>query len=52
MFVIDTDYGCGIIRKGKQSKIPMPQSFPYELYQKSRSELMNIKTLTEFIDWL
>ncbi len=49
MFVIDTDCGCGIIRKGKQITIPTI-ACSYEEFEKNKSKLLNIMTVEEFLE--
>lgn len=49
MFVIDTDFGVGIIRKGNQETITIPVDLTYEYLEKNRNKLLNLKTIQEFL---
>ena len=50
IFTIDTDYGCGIIRKGNQTLISLPTIFTYQDLERNRKEWLNLKTPQEFLD--
>lgn len=50
--VVDTDNGCGIIRKGKQNtynKVPYDLARTYDFYSNNKNELMNIITVEKFL---
>jgi predicted O-methyltransferase YrrM len=50
--VVDTDNGCGIIRKGKQdvyNKVPYDLARTYDFFSNNRTELMNVISLEEFL---
>jgi len=47
MFVIDTDYGCGIIQLGKQTKANKVE-LTYNYFEKHKKELLNLITVEEF----
>lgn len=49
MFVIDTDFGVGIIRKGHQQLIEITEELTYEYLEKNRIELLNLISLEEFL---
>lgn len=55
VFVVDTDYGVGIITKGKAERIKMPDGEDWD-YNKhlvpNRKEILNLKTVNEFKQWL
>ena len=42
MSVLDTDYGVGIIRKGWQKPIQVPESATYQDFNKNRKEWLNL----------
>lgn len=50
MFVIDTDWGVGVIRKGKQEKIVIPSDVPvtYDSFVIHNAEWLNIVSVDEF----
>lgn len=48
MCVIDTDWGIGIIKKGKQSIINIPDDIDYWYFSENRKELLNLMTIDEF----
>ena len=48
MFVIDTDYGCGIIQRGKQKKLQIDKSITYENLDKNREKWLNLISVEEF----
>jgi SAM-dependent methyltransferase len=56
MFVVDTDYGCGVITKGERPvpaeklKILTPQDLTYENLVEHRKEWLNLISIPEFID--
>jgi hypothetical protein len=49
MFVIDTDYGCGVIRKGKQNLINVTEELSWELLDNNRKELLNLISVENFL---
>lgn len=54
--VVDTDWGCGIIRldsKGNlYNKIPLQECLKWEIFDKNRKEIMNIISELEFVKLL
>jgi hypothetical protein len=50
MYVVDTDWGCGIIKRGSQELYQRPEKWTWEHFQEHRDELMNVVTVEEFID--
>jgi hypothetical protein len=48
MFVIDTDYGCGIITFGSQDVLQISEELTFENYQKNRQKWMNVISVKEF----
>jgi 16S rRNA G966 N2-methylase RsmD len=49
MFVIDTDFGVGVIKKGMQQTICVPLELHYEYLENNREKCLNIKTIEEFM---
>ncbi len=52
MFVIDADNGCGIIRRGTQKIIKLPENLTYEVLDKKRKELLNLVDVNFFLKYL
>jgi len=51
MFVVDTDYGCGIIKEGSQKTIRINDiELNYHNFLIYRYEWMNIISVEKFID--
>ena len=50
MFVIDTDYGCGVIIKGKQELIKVDGELNWELLDNKRKELLNLISTEDFLN--
>jgi hypothetical protein len=50
MFVIDTDFGVGVIKKGSQTTIKIPQELTYEYLESNRKTCLNIKSIEEFME--
>ena len=51
MCVVDTDHGCGIIKKGKQivyNKASLKRCLKYNFFKMNRKELLNLITVNEF----
>ena len=48
MAVVDTDYGCGIITRGKQELIVVDKELTWELLDSNRIELLNLISIEEF----
>jgi len=49
MCVVDTDWGCGIIRVGKQDKLVLNTDAPtYEDFIKNKNEWMNVISVEQF----
>ena len=52
MCVINTDHGCGIIKRGKQKlydKAPLKECLEWEYFKKNKKELLN---LIEWNEWI
>lgn len=52
MFVVDTDYGVGIIRKGIQSVLPIDLQLNWENLVANRVEWLNLISVDRFEKWL
>lgn len=50
MYVIDTDMGCGVIRKGQQKTINVEDELTFENFCRLKQEWMNIITIQQFIE--
>ena len=48
MFVIDTDYGCGVISRGKQDTIKITDDLNWDLLNSNRGQLLNLITVDQF----
>lgn len=52
MYVIDTDWGCGVVRRGSQTTYQRPEEgWTWEHFQQHRDELMNVVTVEEFLGY-
>jgi|688.fasta_scaffold19529_5 tetratricopeptide (TPR) repeat protein len=49
MYVIDTDYGCGIIKKGSQELLPGNFDLTWDNFVKNRSEWLNLISVDRFL---
>ncbi len=52
MFVVDVDFGCGIIQKGSQPLLMTSKALVYDNFVKYRDFWMNVITEKEFEQWL
>lgn len=52
MFVVDTDFGCGIIRRGHAELLKQVKDLNYRYLELNRKEVLNLKSTKEFINWL
>ena len=50
MFVVDTDYGCGVITKGKQNLIKIYEELTWDLLDNKRKELLNLISTENFLE--
>ena len=53
IFVVDTDNGCGIIKRGKQKlykKVDIEKAKTYDYFASDRDELMNVISPDVFIE--
>ena len=50
MFVIDTDYGCGVITKGKQELLKVNEELTWELLDGNRKDLLNLISTETFLN--
>jgi len=49
MFVIDTDYGCGVIKKGYQEVISVNQDLNWQNFVSNKNYWMNIISVEQFL---
>jgi hypothetical protein len=50
MFVVDTDFGVGVIKKGKQEIIKIPSYLTYEYLEQNRNVVLNLKSVNQFLN--
>ena len=50
MFVVNTDYGCGVIRKGSQVPLAINEEINFQTFNKNRSQWLNLIEVNEFYD--
>lgn len=48
MYVVDTDWGCGVIQKGKQKPIEIKEELTYENLEKNRRGWLNLVSVDYF----
>jgi hypothetical protein len=48
MFVVDTDYGCGVIRHGRQDCIKLPEVLTYKDLELNREYMLRLITTEHF----
>lgn len=51
-FVIDSDFGVGILREGQQETLKINQPITYDDFERNKQEWMNIITVEQFNKWL
>jgi hypothetical protein len=49
MFVIDTDFGCGVIRKGRQERIQLPETLDWSTLDENRVALLGLISVDEWL---
>ena len=56
IFVVDVDFGCGVIRKGKQElyKIDgdIEEYLKWKYFNRNRKEILNLISVEEYKVWL
>ena len=51
--VVDTDYGCGIIRKGTNIPYITNENYKtYTFFNSNKQELMNVVSKEQFLEWI
>ena len=50
MFTVDTDWGCGVICRGSQELISVPQELKYSDLEKNRKTWLNLMSVKEFLN--
>lgn len=50
MFVVDSDFGCGVLRYGSQKplNLDLPKSLIYEAFEPNKKEWLNLISIEEF----
>lgn len=48
MFVVDTDHGCGVIRKGSQNLIEVTEEINYKNFDINRKNWLNLISIEDF----
>jgi hypothetical protein len=52
MYVVDTDWGCGVIQRGSQETIDRPDGgWTWQHFQDNRNKLMNIVSVEDFLGY-
>ncbi len=56
IFVVDTDFGCGVIRRGRQELYNIDGSFEdhlkWKYFSNNRKEILNLISIEEYKIWL
>jgi hypothetical protein len=54
IFTVDTDYGCCVVRGGKQKtlKLNIDKCLNWEFFEKNRKRVLNLIGIKEFKQWL
>ena len=50
MYVVNTDWGVGVIQKGTQELYPKIENLNYEYLEKNRKKLLNLISVEEFLE--
>jgi hypothetical protein len=50
IFVVDTDYGCGVIRLGNQQLIECSENIDYFEFEKNKNYFLNLVSTEKFIE--
>ena len=50
ILTVDTDWGCGVIRKGKQPKLKVIEPLTYENLEINRKKWLNLISVDEFVN--
>jgi hypothetical protein len=48
MIVVDTDWGCGIIRRGRQEKLVVTEELSWPNFKKNRNHWLNLISVNDF----
>jgi SAM-dependent methyltransferase len=49
MYVVDIDFGCGVIRRGRQDTIRIPDPLTYAQLDSHRAEWLNLVSVQDFL---
>ena len=52
MFTVDTDFGCGVIRLGKQETISLPNNISWNDFVSNKEKWMNVKSCEQFLNYI
>lgn len=52
MFTVDTDFGCGVIRLGKQETISLSNNISWNDFVSNKEKWMNIKSCEQFLNYI
>ena len=52
MFVVDNDSGFGVIRRGIQDTVNVPDTLSYRLFDENRKDWLNLRSVNYFLDFL
>jgi len=50
MYVVDTDWGVGVIQKGNQHLFSKPETLNYEFLEQNRAEILNLISPENFLE--
>ena len=49
MFVVDTDWGCGVIQRGQQQRVQAPAELSWSIFVQQRNALLNVIDPQDFL---
>ncbi len=56
IFVVDTDFGCGVIRRGRQElykiDVDIEECLKWKYFNRNRKEILNLISVEEYKVWL
>jgi hypothetical protein len=50
MFVVEADFGCGVIRRGRQETVKIPEKLTYDLLDQNRTPWLNLVSVQDFLE--
>jgi len=51
MYVINTNFGCGVIQRGSQELIDIPDELSFSFLDKNRNHVLNLVSRQEFVNF-